>query len=112
MQYLAQRKLATAVFPQDHPITHRDRFTKLLHALIALGITANLLLSLVMRPAEWGQSGDAWYLAHQWTGIALFVALLTYWVWKLPGHLPQGWRLFFRGFQGQVGKRCGMRPIL
>lgn len=98
MQHLAQKKLATAAFPKDHPITHRDRLTKLLHILMALGINANLLLSLVMRPAEWGQSGDVWYLTHQWTGIALFIVLLTYWVWKLAGHLPQGWSHFFPWF--------------
>lgn len=76
----------------------RDNFTKLLHALIALGVSANLIISLFMAPAELGVKGDASYLVHQWAGLGLFATLLAYWVWKLAGNLPQGWKYFFPWF--------------
>lgn len=76
----------------------RDNFTKLLHALIALGVSGNLIISLFMVPAELGVKGDASYLVHQWTGLGLFATLLAYWLWKFAGNLPQGWRYFFPWF--------------
>lgn len=76
----------------------KDNFTKFLHALMALGISANLIISLFMVPAEAGVKGDGAYLVHQWVGLGLFLTLLIYWLWKLAGNLPQGWRYFFPWF--------------
>lgn len=76
----------------------RDNFTKVLHALIALGITANLALSQFMVAPEPGVPGDGPYLVHQWAGLALLGVLVVYWLWKLAGHCPQGWAYFFPWF--------------
>ena len=77
---------------------NRDNLTKVLHALIALGITANLALSQFMAAADIGVSGDGFYLAHQWAGLGLVGVLAAYWLWKLAGHCPQGWAYFFPWF--------------
>lgn len=76
----------------------RDNFTKVLHALIAMGITANLALSQFMAAAEPGVPGDGPYLVHQWAGVGLLGVLVVYWLWKLAGHCPQGSTYFFPWF--------------
>lgn len=76
----------------------RDNFTKVLHALIALGITANLALSQFMAAAELGVPGDGLYLVHQWTGVGLLGVLVVYSLWKLAGHRSHGWAYFFPWF--------------
>ena len=87
-----------ALFFTQKVFMRRDNVTKLLHALIALGISANLIISLFMVPAELGVKGDVPYLVHQWAGLSLFATVMVYWLWKLAGNLPQGWPYFFPWF--------------
>ena len=84
-----------------------DKLTKVLHALIALGITANLALSQFMAAAEPGVPGDGLYLAHQWAGLGLVGVLVVYWLWKLAGHCPRGWSYFFPWFSKKTYPAIG-----
>lgn len=61
--------------------------TRWLHALIALGVTAQLTLSLVMaQPDHLDKAGTFAKLAwegHEWVGLFAAAALFLHWVWLL-----------------------------
>lgn len=73
-----------------------DRTTRWLHAGIALGVTAQLGLSLVMEAPddkdEVLASGLPLQLfeAHESIGMALLALLVLHWLWSLSGHVHGG----------------------
>lgn len=71
---------------------HRDRLTRLLHLLLAVGITAELILSTVMVHPKPGRTGNLFYAWHETTGLALLGVLFALWVWVLirRGPVPIG----------------------
>ncbi|MEP6657392.1 MAG: cytochrome b/b6 domain-containing protein [Betaproteobacteria bacterium] len=75
---------------------------KILHALFALGITLQLLLSNVMRQPRPGRLRTAWealtFTVHQYVGLALLLVLIAHWLLHLVGQLPKGPLHFFPWF--------------
>jgi cytochrome b561 len=63
-----------------------DAPTRLLHALIALGVLAQLLASLVMVTPRPGRLPNAWFEIHQYIGSALLLLLLAHWAWSASRH--------------------------
>lgn len=55
--------------------------TRLLHLLVALAVTHQLVVSLVMAAPEDGRPGDVFYEFHETVGLATFAVVLAYWVW-------------------------------
>lgn len=60
-----------------------DRFTRLLHLLMATGMVAQMALSLVMVHPKPGRQGDLFYALHETWGQALLGLLVVYWIWSL-----------------------------
>jgi cytochrome b561 len=79
-----------------------SRPIKVLHALFALGITLQLLLSNVMRQPRPGRLRTAFealtFAVHEYVGLALVVALVVHWLLHLAGHAPKGLAHFFPWF--------------
>ena len=69
-----------------------DRFTRLLHLLLATGIVAELLLSLVMVHPKPGRLGDTFYALHATWGQVLLGLLVVHWIWCIvrSGNLSVG----------------------
>ncbi|MBF0294355.1 MAG: cytochrome b/b6 domain-containing protein [Magnetococcales bacterium] len=69
---------------------HYDRFTRLLHLLLALGISVELLLAAVMVHPKPGRAGDVFYALHANLGQMILGVLLVHWLWSLarPGRRP------------------------
>lgn len=84
-----------------------DRMTRWLHAGIALGVTAQLGLSLVMQaPDDQDEvlaSGLPLQLfeAHENIGMALLALLALHWLWSLSGHIQDGFAHLFPWFSKQ-----------
>jgi cytochrome b561 len=81
--------VVTAPLPDSLPATiyqrQWQRSTRWLHALIALGIGGQLLLSLLMAHPDHLQHADALgrltLKAHEYLGLATFAIVLAHWVW-------------------------------
>jgi len=73
-----------------------------LHASFAVGITAQLVLSAVMRQPRPGRIREAYealaFTAHEYLGLALLAVLLAHWLLHLAGHAPKGLAHFFPWF--------------
>lgn len=78
------------------------RFTRLLHLLIAAGITLELLSSLFMKTPRPGRVltplQSLGYEIHQWVGMAVLVALALHWAMFAAGHAHKGIGHFFPWF--------------
>lgn len=88
-----------------------DRITRLLHVGIALGISAQLGLSLVMEAPddkdEVLASGLPLQLfeAHENIGMALLALIVLHWLWSLSGHVQGGFAHLFPWFcKERMGK--------
>jgi cytochrome b561 len=88
-----------------------DRMTRWLHAGIAMGIIAQLGLSLVMEAPddqdEVMASGLPLQLfeAHENIGMALLALLVLHWLWSLSGHVQGGFAHLFPWFSKErMGK--------
>lgn len=55
--------------------------TRLLHFLLALSVTHQLFISLVMVVPQDNRPGDILFSFHQNVGLATFAIILTYWSW-------------------------------
>lgn len=66
---------------------HYDRFTRLLHMLIAFGIVTQMVGSLVMVHPKPGRQGDLFYAMHETWGQVLLGVLVVHWIWSMvrPG---------------------------
>lgn len=82
-----------------------DLATRRLHALMALGIVAQLALSLVMQAPEPGAAVPVWgaraFEAHEWLGLSLLVLLATHWLWIISGHARAGFGHVFPWFSAR-----------
>ncbi len=88
-----------------------DRATRWLHAGIALGVTAQLGLSLLMEAPddkdEVLASGLPLQLfeAHEYIGMFLLALLVLHWLWSLSGHVEDGFGHLFPWFtKERMGK--------
>ena len=79
-----------------------SRPIRILHALFALGITLQLLLSNLMRQPRPGRLRTAFealtFAIHEYVGLALVVVLVVHWLLHLAGHAPKGLAHFFPWF--------------
>ncbi len=64
---------------------NRSRLTRCLHALLALAVVHQLLVSLVMKAPEEGREaaglGGGLFEFHETVGLASFAVVLAYWLW-------------------------------
>jgi cytochrome b561 len=78
------------------------RLTRTLHTFIAIGISLELLLSLVMKTPKPGRALTALqsfgFEVHKMVGIAVLVALVLHWIVFLSGHAYKGIGHFFPWF--------------
>ena len=86
------------------------RFTRILHTLIALGITLEMLLSLVMRMPRPGRVlsplQSFGYEAHRVLGMAVLAVLVLHWLVFAAGRAYKGVAHFFPWFS-----RARMRVV-
>ncbi|MEO5363707.1 MAG: cytochrome b/b6 domain-containing protein [Magnetococcus sp. DMHC-8] len=80
-----------------------DRFTRLLHLLMATGIVAELVLSLVMVHPKPGRLGDTFYALHATWGQVLLGLLLVHWIWRMAWSGNISVAMLFPWFSGN---RC------
>ena len=82
---------------------------KVLHVLFAFGISAQLLLSALMRQPRPGRVRDlleaTTFTAHQYLGLALLVVLILHWLLHLFGHASKGLAHFFPWFSRERLRR-------
>lgn len=64
-------------------VIQRSGITRTLHWLIAIGVIAQLGLSLVMQKPGKGGPGDALFELHEKVGIATLALLVAFWVWSM-----------------------------
>jgi len=57
-----------------------DSLTRLLHLSLAIGITTQMVVSLVMITPKPGRIPNNWYSVHETLGIVLFAILAVYWL--------------------------------
>lgn len=67
-----------------------DPMTRLLHLLVAAGITGQMLISQVMITPKPGRVANGWFELHENLGIFLFGAVSVYWLWIIARTLRQG----------------------
>ncbi|MBF0448312.1 MAG: cytochrome b/b6 domain-containing protein [Magnetococcales bacterium] len=60
---------------------HYDRFTRFIHIFLAIGISAQLAISLVMIHPKPGRLGDLFYEIHEYLGLALLGFVILHWAW-------------------------------
>ncbi|MBF0444241.1 MAG: cytochrome b/b6 domain-containing protein [Magnetococcales bacterium] len=67
-----------------------DRFSRFLHIFLAIGISAQLIFSLVMTHPKPGRLGDKFYEIHEYLGLALLGILILHWLWAIirKGNVP------------------------
>lgn len=79
-----------------------SRPIRILHLLLAAGITAQLALSLVMEVPKPGRTLDAFqafaFEAHENLGVALLAVLMLHWLFFFMGHAHRGMGNFFPWF--------------
>lgn len=84
-----------------------DRPTRWLHAGIALGVIAQLGLSLFMEAPNDKHKVMvtglplALFETHANVGVLLFVPLILHWLWSLTGHVQGGFVHLFPWFSGE-----------
>ncbi|CCG41109.1 cytochrome b/b6 domain-containing protein [Magnetospirillum molischianum] len=57
-----------------------DSLTRFLHLSLAVGITTQMFVSLVMITPKPGRIANSWYSVHEVLGIVLLAVLLVYWL--------------------------------
>ncbi|BBP04396.1 hypothetical protein TPL01_21250 [Sulfuriferula plumbiphila] len=71
-----------------------SRTTRILHSLIALTITFQLIVSLVMEPPKvdrpMSQASAFWFEWHEWVGLAAMAVLLVSWIYRLANFKREG----------------------
>ncbi len=69
---------------------HYDRFTRLLHIFLALGMTAQLGMSLIMVHPKPGRAANVFYEIHEVLGLVLLGILALHWIWIMVrgGRVP------------------------
>ena len=67
-----------------------DRFTRLLHLLMVIGVMLQLLTSLAMDYPKPGRPENEWYEFHEIVGLCLFGIFIVHWLWSIIGSLVFG----------------------
>ncbi|MDR3438652.1 cytochrome b/b6 domain-containing protein [Telmatospirillum sp.] len=67
-----------------------DPLTRLLHVTIAIGITVQMLVSLVMVYPKPGRLPNEWFAIHETLGVVLCGVLATHWLWSVLRTLVSG----------------------
>ncbi|CAA7626827.1 cytochrome b/b6 domain-containing protein [Magnetospirillum sp. SS-4] len=67
-----------------------DPLTRILHLLVAAGVTAQLLNSLVMIHPKPGRLPNVWYEVHEGVGLAVLAVVMAYWLWVAVRSVAQG----------------------
>jgi len=60
-----------------------DPVTRLLHLSIAIGVSVQMLVSLVMVYPKPGRAANQWFEVHETLGLALLGVLVAHWLWSL-----------------------------
>ncbi len=64
-----------------------DRPTRFLHLGLALTVTIQLLVSLVMVPTGSHHPstpvGHVWFIVHEWVGLCALMIVLAHWTWSI-----------------------------
>lgn len=60
-----------------------DPVTRLLHLCIAVGVSVQMLVSLVMVHPKPGRAANQWFELHETLGLALLGVLVAHWLWSL-----------------------------
>lgn len=58
-----------------------DPLTRVLHLLTAVGVTAQMLTSLLMVDPKPGRLANNWYEVHKTVGIGMLAIVSVYWLW-------------------------------
>jgi cytochrome b561 len=69
---------------------HYDRITRVLHALLAIGILAQVLVSTVMIVPRPGRAENTWWEVHENLGLLLGIVLIVHWLWTLRRSVARG----------------------
>lgn len=64
--------------------------TRILHALTALGVSLQMISSLVMIHPKPGRMPDQWYEVHEWVGITVLGIVSLHWLWAVGRTLARG----------------------
>ena len=67
-----------------------DPLTRLLHAMVALGVTAQLLTSVVMVYPKPGRPPNDWYEIHEAVGMGLLAVVSVHWLWAIGRSMARG----------------------
>lgn len=67
-----------------------DLLTRILHFALALGISTQMLTSLVMVDPRPGRLPNAWFEVHETLGVALLAVLVAHWLWSVARTLATG----------------------
>ena len=67
-----------------------DPLTRLLHLFVALGVTTQMLSSLVMIYPKPGRLSNQWYEVHEAAGISLLAVVSLHWLWALARTIWRG----------------------
>lgn len=58
-----------------------DPLTRILHLIVAVGVTLQMLLSLVMVSPKPDRAPNFWFEGHEFFGATLLVVVTVYWLW-------------------------------
>lgn len=76
-----------------------DRTTYWLHAGLAFGVSAQLMLSLMMDAPRLGVptggGGDFFFRMHRLVGLGVLVLLTLHWLWQLSGRASNGMKVLY-----------------
>lgn len=76
-----------------------DRTTYWLHAGLALGVSAQLMFSLMMDAPRLGVptggTGDFFFQIHRIGGLGVLALLTIHWLWQLSGHASNGMKVLY-----------------
>lgn len=60
-----------------------DPLTRILHLLVAAGVTSQIVTSLVMIHPKPGRLPNEWYEIHELVGIGLLAVVSLHWLWAI-----------------------------
>ncbi|MDO8606841.1 MAG: cytochrome b/b6 domain-containing protein [Phaeospirillum sp.] len=67
-----------------------DPLTRILHLLVAVGVTSQMVTSLVMIHPKPGRLPNEWYGVHELIGIGLLGVTSLYWLWVVGRGVMRG----------------------
>lgn len=67
-----------------------DPITRILHLLVAGGVTLQMATSLVMVHPKPGRLPNGWYDVHETVGIGLLAVVSAYWLWIVGRTMVRG----------------------